>query len=458
MPYFRFPFPLGDSEMFDYEKEDHDALSERFRKTLYYGKLPNTERPSLPLTDIAVEFLHESTPRKLGRIDHYMMASATRENCISPCTMMMGMIYVNRLRTKNPEYLKRISSSDLFLISMMMASKFMYDEGVDEEVFNDEWADSVDMETEEINQLEKDFLKAIDWNLFIRDEEFSKVLHNMETSIALRQGIERGWFTYTDLWVLSQNAKIMDISQELTKVVLVSSLTYLTGILTMIGSTVLVTAATTSLGPIILHSQGRLLPLPVVDILPITNVNTHENVSQDETVPRKSDEQPNGSLAKESFEYMLAELMTVISLPLNIVKFWYSALDQLNSLKSPSGTDNSRNLPLLCSNGPCLPSASNLNCQNVTDVSSLDFWESCSECQTCQDQRKRRLHHGLDYNVDSPMTRTDMCQNRVPDCAVKCCCSSGTSWTLTDSLSMNVVPHVPVGFNTGHQLPVFVAT
>ena len=43
----------------------------------------------------------------------------------------------------------------------MMASKFMYDEGVDEEVFNDEWADSVDMETEEINQLERDFLKAI---------------------------------------------------------------------------------------------------------------------------------------------------------------------------------------------------------------------------------------------------------------------------------------------------------
>jgi hypothetical protein len=43
----------------------------------------------------------------------------------------------------------------------MMASKFLYDEGVDEEVFNDEWANSGDVETEDVNQLELDFLSAI---------------------------------------------------------------------------------------------------------------------------------------------------------------------------------------------------------------------------------------------------------------------------------------------------------
>lgn len=43
----------------------------------------------------------------------------------------------------------------------MMASKFLYDEGVDDEVFNDEWAASADMETEDINQLERKFLSAI---------------------------------------------------------------------------------------------------------------------------------------------------------------------------------------------------------------------------------------------------------------------------------------------------------
>lgn len=43
----------------------------------------------------------------------------------------------------------------------MMASKFLYDEGIDDEVFNDEWAVSGDMETEDVNQMERDFLDAI---------------------------------------------------------------------------------------------------------------------------------------------------------------------------------------------------------------------------------------------------------------------------------------------------------
>lgn len=42
----------------------------------------------------------------------------------------------------------------------MMASKFLYDEGVDDEVFNDEWAASADMETEDVNELERQFLSA----------------------------------------------------------------------------------------------------------------------------------------------------------------------------------------------------------------------------------------------------------------------------------------------------------
>ena len=43
----------------------------------------------------------------------------------------------------------------------MMASKYLYDEGTEDEVFNDEWAASADMETQEINQLERQFLSAI---------------------------------------------------------------------------------------------------------------------------------------------------------------------------------------------------------------------------------------------------------------------------------------------------------
>lgn len=43
----------------------------------------------------------------------------------------------------------------------MVASKFLNDEGEDDEVFNTEWAQSGDLTILQINQLEKDFLKAI---------------------------------------------------------------------------------------------------------------------------------------------------------------------------------------------------------------------------------------------------------------------------------------------------------
>jgi len=43
----------------------------------------------------------------------------------------------------------------------MVASKYLYDEGVDEEVFNDEWAESAKIDVDEINEMERDFLAAI---------------------------------------------------------------------------------------------------------------------------------------------------------------------------------------------------------------------------------------------------------------------------------------------------------
>lgn len=36
--------------------------------------------------------------------------------------MMLALVYIERLRHRNPEYLQKISSSDLFLISMVCVS------------------------------------------------------------------------------------------------------------------------------------------------------------------------------------------------------------------------------------------------------------------------------------------------------------------------------------------------
>lgn len=43
----------------------------------------------------------------------------------------------------------------------MVASKYLYDEGEEEEVFNDEWGAAGKLDVQTVNNLEMNFLKAI---------------------------------------------------------------------------------------------------------------------------------------------------------------------------------------------------------------------------------------------------------------------------------------------------------
>jgi hypothetical protein len=43
----------------------------------------------------------------------------------------------------------------------MVASKYLYDEGEDEEVFNDEWGAAGKLDVQTVNALEMDFLNAM---------------------------------------------------------------------------------------------------------------------------------------------------------------------------------------------------------------------------------------------------------------------------------------------------------
>ncbi|KAI0217394.1 Protein CNPPD1 [Lamellibrachia satsuma] len=223
----------------DLEDLGHLEFAERLRKTLYYGKVPSTDRPSLPMTELAVDFFRDASPKQLGRVDTYWASSVGRRACVSPCSMMLGMMYIERLKHRNLEYLQNTSSSDLFLISMMVASKYLYDEGVDEEVFNDEWAESAKIEVDEINDMERDFLAAIDWSVFVKADEFWTALTAMEQRIALKEGVDRGFFTYTDVMVLSykvNSAAVKHALAQLCKLVLVCSVTYTAGVLVLVGS------------------------------------------------------------------------------------------------------------------------------------------------------------------------------------------------------------------------------
>jgi hypothetical protein len=106
----------------------------------------------------------------------------SREACISPCSLVLAVIYLERLTKNNPNYVSSIPSSKLFLVSVvslaicysiiipikvpfcspqMIASKFLNDEGEEDEVFNSEWANCANIPLTDLNKLEREFLTAI---------------------------------------------------------------------------------------------------------------------------------------------------------------------------------------------------------------------------------------------------------------------------------------------------------
>uniref|UniRef100_A0AAY5KYD1 Protein CNPPD1 n=2 Tax=Esox lucius TaxID=8010 RepID=A0AAY5KYD1_ESOLU len=284
-------FQFSDFQEFTFLPQ-HQKLSERVRKRLYYGldQEGSLDSLSCPVTDIAVEFLQKSAPSPIRKLHKKYAAHVAREACISPCAMMLALVYIERLRHRNPEYLQKISSSDLFLISMMVASKYLYDEGEDEEVFNDEWGAAGKLDVQTVNTLEISFLNAIDWCLFTEPVDYFGLLSQLEASIAEKQGMKRGWFTYTDLCVLLEQAgwrqALAAVYLHVAKVTCVLGLMYLTSVAGLIATSAVIQQ---------LHSPRSSQPLaPVSPVhLPGSSLSTPppgpapETLSQAQSLPRR---------------------------------------------------------------------------------------------------------------------------------------------------------------------------
>ncbi|XP_067426226.1 protein CNPPD1 [Emydura macquarii macquarii] len=262
------PFSLSGFQEFTF-LPGHQQLRERVRKRLYYGwdKDCSLENLSSPVADIAVELLQKAAPSPIRRLQKKYVCHVSREACISPCSMMLALVYIERLRHRNPEYLQQISSSDLFLISMMVASKYLYDEGEEEEVFNDEWGAAGKVDVQTVNTLEMNFLSAIDWSLYTNPRELFEVLSWLEGRVAQRQGTRRGWFTYTDLCVLLEQPRwqqaLGQFYQRVAKLACVLGVMYLTGLAAVFASVTVVhqvvcvrSASPAALRPLVLPTDG----------------------------------------------------------------------------------------------------------------------------------------------------------------------------------------------------------
>lgn len=220
---------------------DHSEFISRITKTLYYGRIPLTERFSLPVTELAAELYSEvKSGQSLDRLHIDDAAEISRNACVSPCSLVLALLYLERLKTLNAEYVDKVVPSELFLVSMMVASKFLHDDGEEDEVFNNEWAASAGLDVKVINQLEWEFLTAINWEVFVSEEDFWTRLQSIEKTLAMREGKRRGWFSYSELSRLMEAIEMMSVAQTLIVVSAVCVTSYTASVMAMVGSALIV--------------------------------------------------------------------------------------------------------------------------------------------------------------------------------------------------------------------------
>ncbi|XP_018336889.1 protein CNPPD1 [Agrilus planipennis] len=220
---------------------DHNKFLQRIKKTLYYGSIPKTDCLSLPVTELAAElFSQPQHGHSLERLQCNDAAKISRNACVSPCSLVLAVLYLERLKLINPDYLQQALPSELFLVSLMISSKFLHDDGEEDQVFIKEWAASGRISAIRLIQLEKEFLEAIQWDIHVNHCIFWKKLVELEKIIATKEGRNRGWFTYTELENLLKTININDFLQYICGVSVVLLTTYAIGFLTILGAVHLV--------------------------------------------------------------------------------------------------------------------------------------------------------------------------------------------------------------------------
>ncbi|CAB3234799.1 unnamed protein product [Arctia plantaginis] len=219
---------------------DHKEFLKRITKTLYYGELPTLPSLSLPVTEISCELWSVSQRgRSLRRLHADAAASIARSACVSPCALVLAILYLERLNACNPDYIANAAPADLFLVSLMVGNKFLQDDGEDDDVICSEWAASGGLELNQLKKLEVEFLNAIDWKVFVSDKSFEAGLLWLERQVALRQAQLRGFFTYGDLAATVDAALLGDLLTSVST----ACAGYLTSLVTFLTSTLMISHA-----------------------------------------------------------------------------------------------------------------------------------------------------------------------------------------------------------------------
>ncbi|XP_032592617.1 protein CNPPD1 isoform X2 [Drosophila grimshawi] len=215
----------------------HGEFMNRMRKTLYYGSVDTAEVETLEVSRPFAEYAADlfSEPHR-GHSLHRLSSIAAGKSHSTPCSLIMALIYLDRLNIIDPGYSYRITPQELFVVSMMISTKLYagYDERYNFYLYcvND-WAKEGNMTEDKLKEMELEFLTAIDWNIYISNEQFFEKLTSVERTLAEREGLRRGWLTYSELMQLLPDFTIM---RFLLNNLAVLALSYAASVFTIAGA------------------------------------------------------------------------------------------------------------------------------------------------------------------------------------------------------------------------------
>lgn len=103
----------------------------------------------------------------------------------------------------------------------MVSTKF-YSDYDEMDVIMSTWAKEGQVDIERLKQLEILFLNAIQWQIIVSENEFYEKLKTVERLLALKEGLSRGWFTYSELEKLMPSLEIVKWILNYTTIVMFS--------------------------------------------------------------------------------------------------------------------------------------------------------------------------------------------------------------------------------------------
>ena len=134
----------------------------------------------------------------------------------------------------------------------MVSTKF-YSDYDETEVFLNNWAYEADIKLERLKQLEISFLNAIQWDLLVSENEFHEKLKTAERLLALKEGLTRNWFTYTELEMLMPT---IEIAKQIIHYATVSMFIYGCSVMTIALSSFILTSIPMQLSKELSSSQN----------------------------------------------------------------------------------------------------------------------------------------------------------------------------------------------------------